>query len=124
MQQLVILLVINCSSTCFGRLYAHHQGVRLCFTAYGFLSCCSCCDVGESGGKLCAVNVRIFYQDILFVLEILDSLSSDYDYLHFLNYGAVQFGRYLPFLMGGSSTFVWNICRVLLDNMMSHPRRL
>jgi len=25
MQQLVILLVINCSSICFGRLYAHHQ---------------------------------------------------------------------------------------------------
>jgi hypothetical protein len=38
MQQLVILLVINCSSTCFGRLYAHHQEVRLRFTAYGFLS--------------------------------------------------------------------------------------
>jgi hypothetical protein len=54
MQQLVILSVINCSSTCFGRLYAHHQ-VRLRFTAYDFLSCCSCCDVGESGGKLCAL---------------------------------------------------------------------
>ena len=39
----------------------------------------------------------MFYQVILFLLEILDSLSSDYDYLHFLNYGAVQFGRYLPF---------------------------
>ena len=37
MQQLVILLVISCSSTCFGRLYAHHQEVRLRFTAYGFL---------------------------------------------------------------------------------------
>ena len=54
MQQLVILLLINCSSTCFGRLYAYHQEVRLRFTAYGFLTCCSCCDVGESGGKLCA----------------------------------------------------------------------
>jgi len=43
MQQLVILLVINCSSTRFGRLYAHHQEVRLRFTAYGFLSYCSCC---------------------------------------------------------------------------------
>jgi hypothetical protein len=32
MQQLVILLVINCSSTCFRRLYAHHQEVRLRFT--------------------------------------------------------------------------------------------
>jgi len=31
MQQIVILLVINCSSTCFGRLYAHHQEVRLRF---------------------------------------------------------------------------------------------
>jgi ferredoxin-like protein FixX len=44
------LLVINCSSTCFGRLYAHHQEVRLRFTAYDFLSCGSCCDAGESGG--------------------------------------------------------------------------
>jgi len=49
MQQLVILLLIICSSTCFGRLYAHHQEVRLRFTVYGFLSCCSCCDVEESG---------------------------------------------------------------------------
>ena len=24
------------------------------YTAYGFLSCCSCCDAGESGGKMCA----------------------------------------------------------------------
>ena len=55
MQQLVILLVINCSSTCFGHLYAHHQEVRLHFTAYGFLSCCNCCDVGELVGKLCAL---------------------------------------------------------------------
>jgi len=31
MQQLVILLSINCSSTCFGRLYAHPQEVRLPF---------------------------------------------------------------------------------------------
>jgi hypothetical protein len=30
------LLVISCSSTCFGRLYAHYQEVRLHFTAYGF----------------------------------------------------------------------------------------
>ena len=28
MQQLMILLVINSSSTCFGRLYAHRQEVR------------------------------------------------------------------------------------------------
>ena len=55
MQPLVILLVINCSSICFGRLYAHHQVVRLRFTACGFLSCCSCCDAGESDGKLCAL---------------------------------------------------------------------
>ena len=59
MQQLVILLLINCSSTCFGRLYAHHQEVRLRFTAYGFLSCCSCCDVGESTGKLCAHSAYV-----------------------------------------------------------------
>jgi hypothetical protein len=56
MQQLVILLVINCSSTCFGRLYACHQEVRLRFTAYGFLSCCSCYDAGESGGKMFALR--------------------------------------------------------------------
>ena len=55
MQQLVILLVINSPSTCFGRLYTHHQEVRLRFTAYGFLSCCNCCDVGESAGKLYAL---------------------------------------------------------------------
>ena len=55
MQQLVILLVINCSSTCFGRVYAHRQEVRLRFTAYGVLSCCSCCD-GGSGDKLCALH--------------------------------------------------------------------
>jgi len=30
------LLVTNYSSTCFGRLYAHHQEVGLRFTAYGF----------------------------------------------------------------------------------------
>jgi len=29
MQQLMILLVISSSSTCFGRLYAHRQEVRL-----------------------------------------------------------------------------------------------
>ena len=31
MQQIVILLVINSPSTCFGRLYAHRQEVRLRF---------------------------------------------------------------------------------------------
>jgi len=31
MQQLVISLLINCSSTRFGRLYAHPQEVRLRF---------------------------------------------------------------------------------------------
>ena len=30
------LLVISRSSTCFGRLYAHHQEVGLRFTACGF----------------------------------------------------------------------------------------
>ena len=48
-------MVNNCSSTCFGRLYVHHQEVGLRYTAYGFLSFCSCCDAGESGGKLCAL---------------------------------------------------------------------
>ena len=55
MQQLVILLVINCSSTCFGRLYAHHQEVRLRYTAYGYLYCCNCCDVRETCGQMCAL---------------------------------------------------------------------
>jgi len=30
------LLVISCSSTCFGRFYAHHREVGLRFTACGF----------------------------------------------------------------------------------------
>ena len=55
MQQIVILLVIKSPSTCFRRLYAHRQEVRLRFTAYGFLSCCDRCDIGESGGRLCAL---------------------------------------------------------------------
>jgi len=45
-------LVINSISTCFGHLYAHHQEIRLRSTAYSFLSCC---DAGESGGKMCAL---------------------------------------------------------------------
>jgi len=36
MQQLVILFVINCSSTCFGRLYARRQEVRLRFQCLWF----------------------------------------------------------------------------------------
>jgi hypothetical protein len=48
------LLVINYSSTCFERLYAHRQEVGLRFTAYGFLSCYSC-DARESGGRMCAL---------------------------------------------------------------------
>ena len=36
MQQLVILLVINIPSTYFGRLYAHHQEVRLRFHCLWF----------------------------------------------------------------------------------------
>ena len=31
-----------------GRLYVHHQEVILRFIAYGFVSCSSCCDIGES----------------------------------------------------------------------------
>jgi hypothetical protein len=49
------LLVINYSSTCFERLYAHRQEVGLRFTAYGFLSCYICCDAGESEGEMCAL---------------------------------------------------------------------
>ena len=62
MQQLVILLLINCSSICFGDLYAHHQEVRLRCTAY--VSCCSCCDVGDSDGKLralCGVGYNLLH---------------------------------------------------------------
>jgi hypothetical protein len=55
MQQIVIYLLISYPSTCFERPYAHRQGVGLRFTAYGFLSCYSCCDAGESGGKMCAL---------------------------------------------------------------------
>ena len=55
MQQLMLLLVINSPSTCFGRLYAHRQEVRLRFHCLSFLSCCDCCDVGEAAGKLCAL---------------------------------------------------------------------
>ena len=36
MKQLMILLVINSSSTCFGRLYAHRQEVRLRFHCLSF----------------------------------------------------------------------------------------
>ena len=49
------LLLVNCFSTCFGRLYAHHQEIGLRSTVYGFLSCCSCCDAGESGSEMCAL---------------------------------------------------------------------
>jgi len=72
MQQLVILLLINFSSTCFGRLYTHHQEVRLRFTAYGFLSCCSCCDVEESGCKLAAwsrLYLLISYDVFVFIYK-------------------------------------------------------
>jgi len=34
MQQLVILLLINSPSTCFGRIYADHQEVRLLQATY------------------------------------------------------------------------------------------
>jgi len=38
------LLLINIISTCFGHLHAHRQENRLRSTAYGCLSCYSCCD--------------------------------------------------------------------------------
>ena len=44
------VLVINVISTCFGHLYAHRQEILLRTTAYSCLSCCRCCDAGESGG--------------------------------------------------------------------------
>ena len=49
------LLLINIVSTCFGHLYVHRQENRLRSTAYGCLSCYSCCDAGKSGGELCAL---------------------------------------------------------------------
>ena len=45
------LLVISSISTCFGHLYAHRQEIRLLSTAYS----CSCCEAGESVGKMCAL---------------------------------------------------------------------
>jgi len=57
------LLVISCSSTCFGHLYTHHQEIGLRFTAYGFLSCFSCCDAGESGSKMGALHSAVRYPD-------------------------------------------------------------
>ena len=55
------LLVINSISTRFGHLYAHHQEFLLRSTAYSCLSCCSGCDAGELGGKMCAVpNMSVF----------------------------------------------------------------
>ena len=50
------LSVINSISTCFGHLYAHHQEIRLCSTAYSCLSCCSCCDA--LCGECCLTEVR------------------------------------------------------------------
>jgi len=47
------LLLINSISTCFGHLYAHRQ-IQLRSTAYSCLSWCSCCEAGESVGKMCA----------------------------------------------------------------------
>jgi len=49
------LMVISRSSTCFGRLYAHHQEVGLCFTAYGFCPVVAVAMLGESGGKMYAL---------------------------------------------------------------------
>jgi len=39
MQQLMILLVIYSPSTCFGRLYAHRQEVRLRFHCLYYVWC-------------------------------------------------------------------------------------
>ena len=55
MQKNSDLLVINIISKCFGQLYAHRQEIVLRSTAYSSLSCCSCCDAGESVGKMCAL---------------------------------------------------------------------
>ena len=54
MQQLVILLLIvpQHVSGVFTPIIRRSDCV---FTAYGYLSCCDCCDVGESDGKLCAL---------------------------------------------------------------------
>ena len=70
MQQNSDLLVINSISTCFGHLYAHHQGIQLRSPAYSCLSCCSCCDAGESGGKLTTQKDlgRSFYNNYDFPL--------------------------------------------------------
>ena len=55
MQQLVILLVINFPQHVSGVFTPILRRSDCFFTAYGYLSRCDCCDVGESGGKLCAL---------------------------------------------------------------------
>ena len=78
MQQLVILLVINSPSTCFVRLFAHRQEVGLRYTACGFLSCCNCCDVVESAGKLCALcGVGCLLQSALNQCTVLTFTESE-----------------------------------------------
>ena len=55
MQQLVILLLINFPQHVSGVFTPILRRSDCVFTAYGYLSCCDCCDVGESAGKLCAL---------------------------------------------------------------------
>ena len=55
MQQLVILLLINFPQHISGVFTPILRRSDCVFTAYGYLSCCDCCDIGESAGKLCAL---------------------------------------------------------------------
>ena len=65
MQKLVILLVINSPSTCFGRLYAHPQEVRLRFHCLWFsvlLWLLWCCRVGWQA--VCTVWSRLLDSEL------------------------------------------------------------
>jgi hypothetical protein len=66
-------------------------------------------------------NARIFYQDIFVLFEILDSVNSDWSYLHLLRGCGVQFGGSLPFSMQGGGTVFWNFIRFLPDSLVSCP---
>ena len=55
MQRLVIVLLINFPQHVSGVFTPIIRRSDCVFTAYGYLSRCSCCDAGELGGKLCAL---------------------------------------------------------------------
>ena len=60
MQLLVILLLISCSSTCFGRLYAHRQEVRLRFHCIWLSVLCALCGVATYSTQCTQLASRLF----------------------------------------------------------------